>query len=168
MRIFHPCFRQRASLLMFSLGICLLACNRPVTPPVQITQNHHTESTDDPTREVIIQAVRDSVSGQTISVKDWHWETRPHYCSQMDVETDPNAKNNPELARCPHVGATFNEQVQVATNVNRPCTPLDGPQAAWYVQKVAPGRWTVSLWGKGWRVDQLPGSLKVTPDQPCA
>lgn len=166
MRTFQPSLRH-ASILVFSLGVCPVACNRATTLPLQVTHDTHTESTEDPTREVIIQAVRD-VNGQTISVKDWHWETRPHSCSQMDVETDPNAKNNPELARCPHVGATFNEQVQVEKNVNRPCTPLDGPNAAWYVQKVAPDQWTVSLGGKGWRVDQLAGSLKITPNQPCA
>lgn len=147
--------------------VALVACNSTVKPPLSITHDSHTESTDDPTPAVIIRAVRDSVNGKTYSAQVARREMRDYGCSQLDVERDPNAKHNPELARCPHVG-TFSEWKTVWVSENRPCPTLNDPDSAWHVQASGPGAWKVSLYGKGWRVDKFQGRLRVIPDQPCA
>jgi hypothetical protein len=63
----------------------------------------------EPSREDLIQAVRNSVAGKeyveqvakTRSVP--HQEEVVHTCTQYDVDLDPYAKHNPELAKCPRV-----------------------------------------------------------------
>src|SRR5262245_12509935 len=67
--------------------------------------------TSEPSRDDLIQAVRNDVNGKTYyrtsNKPVTRYERRPHSCSQFDVDRDPYMPRNPELARCPRVGATY-------------------------------------------------------------
>jgi hypothetical protein len=167
------------------VAVLTSSCSRNVTSEI------HPES-QEPANEDLIEAVRNSVAGKTYttsahvarSVAGTTRESRT--CTQYDVDADPNAKNNPELARCPRVGATY--WVVVPTTVaettdvpeTRNCESLPGPQYGWTVEPTGNDTWRVSYGGKSWNVEKksfnaqsAPGmnskryEFAVTTDQPC-
>ena len=81
-------------------------------------------------------------------------------CSQFDVDLDPYAKRNPELAKCPRVGATYwvNETIQVKESHS--CGSLPGPDAGWQVQEIGSDKWRVSISGSAWDLTKLEGESK--------
>jgi len=114
--------------------------------------------TADPSREDIIQAVRRSVEGKTYTVMTVRQESRLHTCSQYDVDFDPYMPRNPELAKCPYVGATYTTWESVTEPETRTCDSLPGPEYGWRVEELGNDRWRVSQSGSVWDVEKLDGS----------
>lgn len=75
-----------------------------------------------PTRDDIITAVQNHLSGKTYTKIVYVQERRPRRCNQEDVRTDIHAERNPELAKCPYVGATYyvTENLPKRTNEFKP------------------------------------------------
>jgi hypothetical protein len=121
--------------------------NRPSRPAV----------TSDPSREDIIQAVRRSVQGKTYVVRTAEQEARTHICSQYDVDLDPYMPRNPELAKCPRVGATYTTWEPVSKQETRTCDALPSPEYGWYVEEINNNRWRVSHSGSVWDVEKRDG-----------
>jgi hypothetical protein len=111
----------------------------------------------EPSRDQIIQAVRQSVQGKTHTVtvprQTQTWRT----CSQTDVDLDPYMPGNPELARCPYQGATYPVWQTVYERETRSCDPLPGPGYAWSVRDMGFDRWRVSLSGSTWEIKRVSG-----------
>lgn len=120
--------------------------------------------TTTPSREDIIQAIRRSVDGKTYSVTTEHQESQLHTCSQFDVDLDPYMPHNPELARCPSVGASYTTWETVTERETRSCQPLPDPEYGWYVEEVGQNRWKVSLSGSEWSVEKLDGASASAGD----
>jgi len=122
--------------------------NQPSIPTITTT----------PSREDIIQAIRRSVDGKTYSVTTEHQESQLHTCSQFDVDLDPYMPHNPELAKCPSVGATYTTWETVTGREAPSCQPLPDPEYGWYIEEVGQNRWRVSLSGSEWSVEKLDGA----------
>jgi len=121
------------------------------------SSNAGSDSTGEPSSADLIQAVRNSVIGKTFSRQGSRWEQQQRTCSQFDVDMDPNAKHNPELAKCPRVGAVYRVPVMVPTTETVGCPPLTAPDSEWTVQKVGPNAWRLSQSGSAWDVTKIEG-----------
>jgi len=113
--------------------------------------------THEPSNNDLIEAVRNSVAGKTYAESVPRTEQQQHVCSQMDVETDPNAKHNPELARCPSVGHVYYTPVTTWVNEQRTCDSLPGAAVGWSVMPVREDVWRVSQSGSSWDIQKLEG-----------
>ena len=160
------------------LALALVACSkgntRAFTPPIP-------RQTEEPSQADLIQAVRNSVAGHTYPQPVSHTEWKTHVCSQYDVDLDPNAKHNPELARCPYAGKTYSVSEVVSTTESRPCQSSSAPDSAWSVQSYGNDSWRVSVYGSAWDVTKLTGqansvgdavrvsqfAFSIKPHQPC-
>jgi len=127
----------------------------PSTPTVTAT----------PSRENIIEAVRHSVEGKTHVVTAQRQEPQVHRCDQNDVDRDPYMPHNPELAKCPSVGATYTTWQTVTEHQTQRCEPLPGPEYGWHVQELGDDKWRVSLGGSSWDVQKLSGAAAKGPEQ---
>jgi len=150
------------------IGVIVIATTAACSKNQQQRLNEAMDA--EPSREDLIQAVRSSVAGKeytesgvrTQSVP--HEERVAHVCSQYEVDTDPNAKRNPELARCPRAGYTRWETKTVYTsemthvNETKHCESLPGPQSGWGVLKSGSDRWLVSYGGESWDVEKVRGN----------
>jgi len=116
------------------------------------------ESSSEPSREDLIEAVRKTVEGKSYSESAPQSQRQLHTCSQYEVDIDPNAKHNPELARCPRVGATYWTTGTIYVNNSVPCQPLPGPQFGWAVSQRTSDSWLVSYSGSGWDVSKIEGT----------
>lgn len=107
-----------------------------------------TKSTD-PSRGDLIRAVRSHVSGKTYNKTTHEYRQISRSCGQIDVDFDPHAKRNPELAKCPHVGATYwvSERVPVRKRYKCKTPPLD---QGWSVRKISSNKWRISNSGRKW------------------
>ena len=135
--------------------------------------------TPEPSREDIIQAVRRSVEGKTYTENVSQQEPTTRMCSEMDVETDPYMPRNPELAKCPRVGAPYTTWQTVTKPEVRECKSLPGPESGWNVQALPPDRWRVSRGASVWDVEKTSGrrvekavtvssfTFAITPHQNC-
>ena len=119
------------------------------------TEKSKTKRSDDPSKEDLIQAVRNHVSGKTYRKPSFETRRRSRTCSQMDVDRDPHAKRNPELARCPHVGATYWVNERVSVQKRHTCPQPPGPSQGWSVQKLSSKQWRVSNSGSSWNLTHL-------------
>jgi hypothetical protein len=120
--------------------------------------------TTSPSREDVIQAVRRSVNGKTYSVPSSQQEQVSHTCSQIDVDFDPYMPNNPELAKCPYVGATYMTWETVNQSETRTCEALPDSDAGWYVEEISDNKWRVSLYASMWEVEKLDGASANVED----
>ena len=111
----------------------------------------------DPSREDVIQAVRDSVRGKTYMVKVPEQKSVKYTCSQIDVDTDTYAKRNPRLARCPYVGATYQTSKTVYVSKTQTCQELPSSDFGWSVNEIEDDTWRVSQAGSVWIVKKLEG-----------
>jgi len=118
----------------------------------------------DPDRSDIINAVRRGVNGKTYTERVVRWETVRRTCSQMDVETDIYMPNNPELAKCPRVGATYTEQQSYTETMTQRCAALPDASASWSVQETGSDRWRVGYGGRLWNVELISGSASNLGD----
>ncbi len=134
-----------------------------------------------PTRENIVEAVRRNVEAKTHDVTTHRQEPKVHTCSDYEVASDPYMPHNPELAKCPRVGATYTTWETVPERQTRRCEPLPGSEYGWHVQDVSHDKWLVSLGGSSWDVEKLSGAatsadkpinmssfaFAITPHQDC-
>ena len=102
--------------------------------------------------------MRRSVEGKTYTVTTSRQEPKTHTCSEYDVDRDPYMPHNPELAKCPRVGATYTTWETVPERQTRRCEPLPGPEYGWHVQEAGADKWQVSLGGSVWDVEKLSGA----------
>lgn len=114
--------------------------------------------TAEPSRSDLIQAVRNSVRGKTYTMEVPEQRAVQHTCSQVDVDLDIHAKHNPELARCPHVGATYQTQETVYVSQLQPCQEPSGSDDSWSVNEMGEDTWHVSQAGRVWIVRKIEGS----------
>ena len=149
-------------LVSLVVGLVLAGCgsndeNSIATLPIPIPT-----FTKNPSQEDIIEAVRRSVNGKTysVSVPSSRQESVEHTCSQMDVDLDPYMPHNPELARCPKVGATYKTWITVdeSETQTRTCEPLPEQDAGWHVEEAGDNKWRVSINGSTWDVEKLDGA----------
>lgn len=180
--------RKLVAVACFILAMAAGGCSR--RPSSKHTEQIQPEF-GEPSREDLIEAVRNSVAGksytetvqQTKSVP--RTERRAHTCTQYDVDLDINAKRNPELAKCPHAGATYwvDETVYVNETTDVPqtriCESLPGPESGWSVMPSGNDTWRVSYAGKSWDVKKesfkgVPGAVSIKrfeytikSNQPC-
>jgi hypothetical protein len=105
---------------------------------------------DNPSRDDLIRAVRNHVSGKTYSKTTYERRQISRTCSQVDVDLDIHAKRNPELARCPYVGATYWYSKNVPVQKKYNCRMPPPPGHNWYVQKISSNKWRVSNSGSKW------------------
>jgi len=156
LRVF-PAFPNVRTVLLCLLLFCVSAfsgCSKGSTPP---PSEPTPPITHEPSNNDLIEAVRNNVAGKTYMESVSRTERRQHVCSQMDVETDPNAKHNPELARCPSVGHVYYTPVTTWVNEQRTCASLPGPQFGWSVMPLGENVWRVSQSGGSWDVEKLQG-----------
>jgi hypothetical protein len=164
-------------LIVLTLSATLLSCSSK--PTFSVNKDRSTPP-EGPSRDDLINAVRRSVESKTIVQQVPQQRTKTNICSQYDVEADPNAKHNPELARCPRAGATYTtiETDYVSQNVK--CPGLPASSTGWDVSKVGPDSWRVSNGGSSWTVSKTEGrtddagsvhlssfTFKVNAHQPC-
>lgn len=129
--------------------------NKPVAPS-QGHEDHRIE--EGPARDDLINAVRYSVESKTTVQKSPQRRGVQHSCTQYDVDLDPNAKRNPELARCPRVGAIYETFDTVYVDQAVRCVSLPAPSPAWNVSQLRPDSWRVTYGGSSWIVTKLNGS----------
>ncbi len=167
-------------LVTIVIGLTVGGCGNDEEYPVPnyTTVPHYTTV---PSREDIIQAVRRSVEGNTYTVTSSRQERIIRTCSQIDVDFDPYMPGNPELAKCPRVGATYKEWETVYDSETRTCESLPNVDAGWYVEEIGDNKWRVSLSGSVWDVEKLDGAsasvgdyvevsgftFKISSDQGC-
>ena|SRR5687767_12906635 len=137
-----------------TLLTCLLlavSCDNPPT----------TDPPDEPSREDVINAVRNSVSNKTYP------ETVRRNCTPSDV--------NAKFHGCLSLGQTY------PVTEYRRCPPLPGPDASWSVQEQGDDKWRVSRAGSVWDIHKESGgganaggvtqvskfSFTITPHQKC-
>lgn len=143
-------------MLLLCLG-CESERPRPApTPPVRVSA---TPSDDD-----LVRAVRSHLSGKAYVEQGWTFETRRRTCSQVQVDMDIHAKHNPELARCPYVGASYEDRVRVPTTTRKPCPSPPGPGPHWLVSKAGSSTWRVSTGGRVWEVTKVTGGSASAKD----
>jgi hypothetical protein len=151
-------FANVRTALLCALLSCLFivsSCSKPSTP----LPNEPTPPpiTHEPSNNDLIQAVRNSVAGKTYAESVPRTEQQPHTCSQMDVETDPYAQHNPELAKCPSAGHVYYAPVTTWVDEQRPCASLPDPSFGWSVMPLRENLWRVSQSGSSWDVEKLEG-----------
>ncbi len=144
-------------LACFLLALLTACSGGNKSSPNEQTKLPIPQSSGEPSSADLIQAVRDSVSGKTYPQQVSHTEQQRHTCTQEDVELDPNAKHNPELARCPHVGAVYAVPVTTWATETRPCAALTAPDSVWSVQKTGNDTWRLSQFGSVWDVTKQGG-----------
>lgn len=145
------------AMAFIAIGFVVSGCggNKNVPVPTYTTT---------PSRKDIIQAVKRGVEGKTYTVSTSHEEPIIHRCSQQDVDFDPYMPHNPELAKCPSVGATYTEWKTVHENKTLQCAYLPNVDAGWYVESKGDDRWQVSISGSTWDVKKLNGASANTGD----
>jgi hypothetical protein len=111
------------------------------------------EKSDEPSRDDLIKAVQNHVASKTYEKTTHKVEQRPRRCSQIDVDLDPHAKRNPELAKCPYVGATY--FVSETVPVRRRYECKRPPDHGWSVQKIGSEKWRVSNSGSTWDLTKI-------------
>lgn len=144
-------------LIVFITVVVLTACGSKDSPSIPTI-------TSDPTRTDIIEAVRDSVNGKTYTATIFRDEAVFHTCSQMDVDMDPYMPHNPELAKCPSVGATYTTWETYTEYETRTCEALPGPEYGWYVEELGDDKWRVTYSGSVWDVEKLEGGAASMGD----
>jgi hypothetical protein len=172
-------------ILIMTMAIVIAACRDNGREPSRDGQ--------EPSREDLIQAVRNHVNGKsynktvTKNKRVTKYESRPHRCTEEDVARDPHMPRNPELADCPRVGAidwrdepvTVTEPVAVTET--HTCSSLPGPEAGWSVTSTGNDTWRVSHGGSAWDVTKADGradgvegvvrvsefAFKIKPHQDC-
>ena len=126
-----------------------------------------------PTPTDITEAVRNSVSAKTYTEKqnttEWVTVRVPHTCDQYDVDTDRYMPHNPELAKCPRVGATYTKDeshpVIHTVDVSHPCPTLSrADDPAWSVAEIKEDTWRVALSGSSWDVTKVNGGAGGVSD----
>jgi hypothetical protein len=110
---------------------------------------------DDPSRDDLIRAVINHVSGKTYSKTTYKYLQKTRTCSQIDVDLDPYAKRNPELAKCPHVGATYWVSERIPVQKRYRCMTPPPPDHGWSVQKISSNKWRVSNSGATWDLTKI-------------
>jgi len=119
---------------------------------------------DEPSRDDLIRAVIGHVSGKTYNKTTYENRGRSRRCSQIDVDLDPHAKRNPELAKCPHVGATYWISERVPVQKQYKCkTPPPLSDHTWSVRKISSNKWRVSCYGGSWELIKI-SSKSVNAD----
>lgn len=114
------------------------------------------EVSSEPNDEHIVKAVQSSLNGKTykefITKNEPKWRT----CTEYDVALDPYAKNNPELAKCPHAGKRYRESNFVTVVETKKCAPI--PEAGLQVVSLGNDQWQAIYGGNRWTVTKLDGS----------
>lgn len=176
----------RTRLVLFTITVALMTAScrsctdtpptgngNSTSPPTSGTEPVRSE----PTREEIIEAVRRGVNGKKYEETVYRQEQVTHTCTQQDVDLDPRMPNNPELAKCPRVGATYTRWERVPKTETRECPQL--PTSGWNVRKVREDHWRVSRGGSIWDVEKTGGaaveqvinvsgfSFSIAPHQKC-
>lgn len=119
--------------------------------------------------------------GSTYTVTVYEQRQVTRRCSQLDVDLDPYMPRNPELAKCPRVGATYHEWESVPVQEQRDCQPLPATTSGWSVQPTGSDRWRASYGGSTWNVEKLSGgsasqgdtirvssfTFSIVPNQDC-
>jgi hypothetical protein len=174
--------RQIVSCAVVLLFIFLVSCSKAKSSADQEQTRALTpQSSDEPSREDLIEAVRRSVEAKSYSESVPQSQRWSHACSQYDVDVDPYAKENPQLARCPYVGATYWTTETIYVNQFVHCQTLPGPQFGWTVNPRTSDSWLVSHSGSAWDVSKVEGtsanqgesvhvskfSFLVVPHQKC-
>ncbi|MDM9384150.1 hypothetical protein QUB80_26085 [Chlorogloeopsis sp. ULAP01] len=118
----------------------------------------------DPSREDVIQAVRNSVRGKTYTVEVPEQKSVQRTCSPIDVNNDIHAPRNPELARCPRVGATVQTWKTVYVSKTQTCEEPPGAEFGWLVNDIGDDTWRVSQAGSVWIVKKLEGASAGVKD----
>jgi hypothetical protein len=143
--------------LIITMAIVIAACN---------------DNSQEPSREDIIQAVRNHVGGKTYSKTVKKDVPRTHTCSQIEVNIDP---------RCPFPGATYSINESKTVTETHTCSSLPGPEAGWSVTSTGNDTWRVSHAGSAWDVTKADGraagaegvirvsefAFKIKPQQDC-
>ncbi len=109
----------------------------------------------------LIGAVRRDVDGKTYPVTATRQDQQPVPCSQVDVDLDPNMPHNPELAKCPRVGASHMRMETVTYTETRRCGALPEPGPGWQVVSLGKNRWRLTYAGSAWELEEQseePGS----------
>lgn len=158
MRTFFPVRRLRMLQIVSCSLVVMSGAFVSCSTHLERTDTAKSDSTSEPSREDLIEAVRKSVEGKKYSESVPESQRKQHTCSQYDVDTDPNAKHNPELARCPHVGATYWTTETTYVNNSLPCQTLPGPQSGWTVSQRTNDSWRVSYSGSSWDVAKTSGT----------
>jgi hypothetical protein len=104
------------------------------------------------------------VNGKTYSDQVVKWETVTRHCSQIDVDMDIYMPNNPELAKCPEVGAVYYEEQSYTETVTKQCDSLPEPSSAWSVQETGSDKWRVGYGGDTWNVELVSGGSSSVGD----
>jgi hypothetical protein len=121
---------------------------------------------DEPSTEELINAVRSYLSSKMMVEQrgpndvPGHWVSERHSCSQLDVDRDPYMPQNPELAKCPRVGAVRETRLWKAgesTHASKlPCpVPAAGP--GWDV-RTSGDDWEITYGGRRWKLRKASGS----------
>ena|ERR1700739_3521785 len=156
--------RKLCMLQIVPCGLAIMSgtfggCSKPSNSThMERTNAPKSDSSGEPSREDLIEAVRKSVEAKNYSESVPQSERRSHTCNQYDVDADPNAKNNPELARCPRVGATYWTTEPIYVNQSVHCQSLPGPQLGWTVNQRTSDSWLVSYSGSAWDVSKVEGT----------
>ncbi len=151
--------RQIVSCMMALMLGVLVSCSKATNSTDQgRTKTLAPQPSDEPSREDVIEAVRKNVEAKNYSESVPQSQRQSHTCNQYNVDADPNAKNNPELASCPRVGATYWTTETIYVNQSVHCQSLPGPQLGWAVNQRTSNSWLVSYSGSAWDVSKVEGT----------
>ena len=101
-------------------------------------------------------------------------------CTHLDVAQDIYMPNNPELAKCPRVGARYPVFRRVTERVQKSCPNLPETCASWTVSQLQQKKWRLGTGGSSWVVTQISGgsqtngvirvasfAFQIEANQPC-
>ena len=125
--------------------------SKPATP---------TPQSSGPARDDLVRAVKNHVSSKSYEERVTQVVEVSRRCTQADVDRDIHMPNNPELAKCPRVGATYLVRRNQTTRIARPCAGLPGSESGWSVSNLGNNRWRVGLGGSSWVLTQLSGQVQ--------
>lgn len=121
---------------------------------------HNLHAKDMPSREDLIRAVQNNVSGKFFEKTSYEFRQEFRTCSQSDVDFDINAQRNPELAKCPYVGARYSSNKRVPVKKRYKCKQLPNANLNWSVRRISTMEWRVSIGKSSWNFTNL-GSKSV-------
>jgi hypothetical protein len=157
-------FAQKLAAITFFLAINCISIGFPQVGKAWEIPQFFTKK---PSNQDLIQAVRSYVNGktrtetQTYTEQVTEMQPERHSCTQTQVDADPHATSNPELAKCPHFGATYEKLVPVNVPETRTRTVIQKCETlseyGWNVQKLDNDTWRVSHSRGVWDVNKVKG-----------
>lgn len=130
----------------------VLWCNEPPPPSrpsVVIARG--------PDKADLIRAVQGHLGAKTYTEYVVRRVAKRRYCSQYDVDRDPYMPRNPELAKCPRIGASYTVYQDERVPEERNCPEPSGGSAAWSVTDLGNDHWRVATGGSSWVVRLISG-----------